>query len=85
MLDSRASGILLHPTSLPGPFGIGDIGPAAHTWVDWLAETGGTDIPLSDNTLREAPLDEYRRKGEAYTEAADACRQAGITLSYHNY
>ncbi len=53
--------------------------------VDWLAETGGTDIPLSDNTLREASLDEYRRKGEAYTEAADACRQAGITLSYHNH
>ena len=40
MLHNRASGILLHPTSLPGPFGIGDIGPAAHTWVDWLAETG---------------------------------------------
>jgi len=36
----RAAGILLHPTSLPGPFGIGDIGPAAFRWVDFLAETG---------------------------------------------
>ena len=33
----RSSGILLHPTSLPGPFGIGDIGPVAHSWVDTLA------------------------------------------------
>jgi 4-alpha-glucanotransferase len=36
----RSSGILLHPTSLAGPFGIGDLGPEAHRWVDWLAETG---------------------------------------------
>jgi 4-alpha-glucanotransferase len=34
---SRASGILLHVTSLPSPFGIGDLGPAAHRWVDQLA------------------------------------------------
>ena len=34
---TRSSGILLHPTSLPGPYGIGDIGPAAHRWLDDLA------------------------------------------------
>ena len=33
----RSSGVLLHPTSLPGPFGIGDLGPRAHAWVDALA------------------------------------------------
>jgi 4-alpha-glucanotransferase len=33
----RASGILLHPTSLPGPHGSGDFGPAAYHFVDWLA------------------------------------------------
>ena len=38
----RASGILLHPTSLPGRFGIGDLGPEAHEFVDFLAETGQT-------------------------------------------
>ena len=32
----RSSGILLHPTSLPGRFGIGDLGPSAHTWVNQL-------------------------------------------------
>ena len=34
----RASGILLHPTSLPGPFGIGDLGPEAYKFVDFLVE-----------------------------------------------
>ena len=36
----RSSGILLHPSSLPGRFGIGDLGPEAHEFVDFLAETG---------------------------------------------
>src|SRR5207245_1308863 len=29
---ARSAGILLHPTSLPGPYGIGDLGTAAYTW-----------------------------------------------------
>ena len=33
----RASGVLLHPTSLPGPFGIGDLGPEAYKFIDFLA------------------------------------------------
>lgn len=36
----RAGGILLHPTSLPGRYGIGDLGPQAYRFVDWLASTG---------------------------------------------
>ncbi len=36
----RASGVLLHPTSLPGPDGIGDLGPQIHEWIDFLAKTG---------------------------------------------
>ena len=36
----RRSGILLHPTSLPGPHGSGDLGSEAHAFVDWLAEAG---------------------------------------------
>ncbi|UCD22608.1 MAG: 4-alpha-glucanotransferase, partial [Chloroflexota bacterium] len=36
----RASGILLHPTSLPGQFGIGDLGKEAYRFVDFLASTG---------------------------------------------
>lgn len=36
----RAGGILLHPTSLPGPHGIGDLGDAAHRFIDFLAAAG---------------------------------------------
>jgi 4-alpha-glucanotransferase len=36
----RASGVLLHPTSLPGPHGSGDCGPAAYHFVDWLVSAG---------------------------------------------
>jgi 4-alpha-glucanotransferase len=36
----RESGVLLHPTSLPGPHGIGDFGTAAFRFVDWLAAAG---------------------------------------------
>ena len=38
----RASGVLLHPTSLPGPHGCGDFGPAAYHFVDWLVSAGQT-------------------------------------------
>ena len=36
----RKSGVLLHPTSLPGPFGSGDLGTAAYHFVDWLQTAG---------------------------------------------
>jgi 4-alpha-glucanotransferase len=36
----RAAGILLHPTSLPSRYGIGDLGPEAYRFVDWLAAAG---------------------------------------------
>ena len=31
-------GILIHPTSLPGPYGIGDMGPEAYAFIDWLSK-----------------------------------------------
>ncbi|MCS6773922.1 MAG: 4-alpha-glucanotransferase [Thermoflexales bacterium] len=37
---TRASGVLLHPTSLPGRFGIGDLGDEAYRFVDFLVEAG---------------------------------------------
>lgn len=37
MLRERASGILLHPTSIPTRFGIGDLGPRTFEFIDWLA------------------------------------------------
>ena len=40
MLNQRASGILLHPTSLPGAYGSGDFGADAYRFVDWLSSAG---------------------------------------------
>lgn len=54
----RASGILLHPTSLPGPFGIGDFGPEAYRFVDFLAEAGQKIwqvLPLTPTGYGESP------------------------------
>jgi 4-alpha-glucanotransferase len=39
-LQQRAAGVLLHITSLPGPNGIGDFGPDAYRFVDWLQRSG---------------------------------------------
>lgn len=36
----RAGGVLAHPTSFPGPFGIGDLGPGAERFLDFLAAGG---------------------------------------------
>jgi 4-alpha-glucanotransferase len=41
-LPTRAAGVLLHLTSLPGPHGVGDLGADAHRFVDWLHEAGQT-------------------------------------------
>jgi 4-alpha-glucanotransferase len=36
----RGSGILLHPTSFPGPYGIGDLGPSSFRFIDWMEAAG---------------------------------------------
>src|SRR5215469_1163828 len=37
MISKRSSGILMHPSSLPSAGGIGDFGPVAYEFADWLA------------------------------------------------
>ncbi|MBL8740021.1 MAG: 4-alpha-glucanotransferase, partial [Myxococcales bacterium] len=39
-LEARSGGVLLHPTSLTGPFEAGDLGPSAHAFVDFIASCG---------------------------------------------
>ncbi len=60
--DQRAGGVLLHPTSLPGPQGIGDLGPEAHAWVDWLAACGcrlWQVLPLGPTGYADSPYQSY--------------------------
>ncbi len=40
VLSERSSGVLLHPTSLPGPHGNGDLGPEARAFIDFLQRAG---------------------------------------------
>ncbi len=59
---SRSSGVLLHPTSLPGPFGIGDLGPAAYRWVETLAamkQTWWQILPLGPTGAGDSPYQSY--------------------------
>jgi 4-alpha-glucanotransferase len=54
----RASGVLAHPTSFPGPHGIGDIGEAAFRFVDWLAVAGQRSwqvMPLGPTGYGDSP------------------------------
>ncbi len=54
----RSSGILLHPTSLPGRFGIGDLGPEAYAFADFLVASGQTlwqVLPLGPTGYGDSP------------------------------
>jgi 4-alpha-glucanotransferase len=56
--DYRASGLLLHVTSLPSPYGIGDVGPTALSWIDRLAEAGQSwwqSLPLGPTGYGNSP------------------------------
>jgi len=54
----RKSGILLHPTSLPGPYGLGEIGPAARQFIHTLKQAGQTYwqvLPLGPTGYADSP------------------------------
>jgi 4-alpha-glucanotransferase len=56
--DYRGSGVLLHVTSLPSPYGIGDVGPAALAWIDRLREAGQAwwqALPLGPTGYGDSP------------------------------
>ena len=56
--DYRASGVLLHVTSLPSPYGIGDLGPSAFSWLDTLHAAGQRwwqSLPLGPTGYGNSP------------------------------
>src|SRR3989442_2509046 len=56
--EYRASGLLLHVTSLPSRYGIGDLGQAAVAWIDRLHETGQAwwqALPLGPTGYGDSP------------------------------
>ena len=59
---TRSAGLLLHPTSLPGRFGIGDLGPAAFAWIDTLAAAGQSwwqVLPLGPTGEGDSPYSSF--------------------------
>ena len=60
--SERLSGILLHPTSLPSPYGIGDLGDAAYRFVDFLKKAGQhlwQILPLTHTGYGDSPYQSF--------------------------
>ena len=58
----RSSGVLLHPTSLPGPHGVGDFGPEAYRFVDFLhtaAQKLWQVLPLNPTGYADSPFQSF--------------------------
>ena len=82
MKFERSGGILLHPTSLPGPYGIGDLGPQAYHFVDWLASTGcklWQVLPLGPTGYGDSPYQCFSAfAGNPYLISFDALIEDGL-------
>lgn len=78
----RSGGILLHPTSLPGPYGIGDLGPQAYGFVDWLVSTGCNlwqILPLGPTGYGDSPYQCFSAfAGNPYLISFDALLEDGL-------
>ncbi len=62
MLDERAYGILLHPTSFPGPYPIGNLGAEARRFLDWLERAGASwwqVLPLGPTSYGDSPYQSF--------------------------
>jgi 4-alpha-glucanotransferase len=78
----RAGGILLHPTSLPGPYGIGDLGKEAYHWIDALArarQTWWQVLPLGPTGFGDSPYQCFSAfAGNVYLLSPDALVHDGL-------
>ena len=58
----RLSGILVHPTSFPSPYGIGDLGQTAYDFIDFLKKAGQSlwqCLPLGPTGFGDSPYQAY--------------------------
>jgi 4-alpha-glucanotransferase len=82
MKFERSSGIILHPTSLPGPYGIGDLGPQAYRWIDFLAGAGCNlwqVLPLGPTGYGDSPYQCFSAfAGNAYLVSPDLLIKDGL-------
>lgn len=86
----RASGILLHPTSFPSPYGVGDLGSEAYQFVDFLAESGQQIwqiLPLGPTGYGDSPYQCFSAiAGNPLLISPDRLREEGLLTDedFHN-
>jgi len=82
MAFPRASGVLLHPTSLPGRYGIGDLGTEAYAWIDFLKSAKQKlwqVLPLGPTGYGDSPYQSFSAfAGNPYLVSPDALFEAGL-------
>ena len=84
MTFKRSSGILLHPTSFPGPYGIGDFGPQAYKFIDFLAGSGcklWQVLPLGPTGYGDSPYQCFSAfAGNPYLISPDILIEEGLLV-----
>lgn len=84
MKSNRMSGILLHPSSLPGSDGIGDIGPEAYEWVNFLVQSGCNLwqlLPLGPTGYGDSPYQCFSAfAGNPYLISSTLLMDVGLLL-----
>ncbi len=82
MTFQRSSGILLHPTSLPGPYGVGDLGDNAYRFIDFLAAAGcklWQVLPLGPTGYGDSPYQCFSAfAGNPYLVSPDRLIELGL-------
>lgn len=78
----RYSGILVHPTSFPSPYGIGDLGKGAYDFIDFLASSGQKIwqvLPLGPTGFGDSPYQTLSAfAGQPYIISPDKLREDGL-------
>ena len=82
VLPGRKAGILVHPTSFPGPYGIGDLGPSAYQFIDFLKKAGQTlwqVLPLGPTGSYGSPYQSYSSfAGQPLLISPEKCLEYGL-------
>ena len=80
----RESGILMHITSLPGPYGVGSMGKQAYAFVDFLDEAGQSYwqiLPLNPTGYGDSPYQSFSAcAGNPYLIDLDMLAEDGLLL-----
>ena len=79
---TRMSGILVHPTSFPSPYGIGDLGQSAYDFIDFLKASGQTlwqVLPLGPTSYGDSPYQSFSAfAGQPLIISPDLLRKDGL-------